>query len=101
MASVAAGGSRTRAIEESGTKCWGYNADGQTNVPPDLGVVVSVAVDGAHTCAIQESGQLRCCSDTDFNGNYEVKAMFLRTLVRWWVLRQVLSTPAPLKACAH
>ncbi len=58
--------------------CWGANSRGQmgqgttvghfeTPVPvPDLGDVVSVAVGGAHSCALHRDGSLKCWGDNEY-----------------------------------
>ncbi|MBP9758929.1 hypothetical protein KBD45_04470 [Candidatus Dojkabacteria bacterium] len=40
--------------------CWGYNVDGQSNVPPGLTYAKSVTTGGYHTCAIDNNNQLSC-----------------------------------------
>ena len=38
---------------------WGYNGNGQCNIPSDLGVCTQIAGGGEHTIAIQQSGIVR------------------------------------------
>ncbi|CAE7708885.1 Herc4, partial [Symbiodinium sp. KB8] len=46
--------------------CFGYNDDGQCDVPPDLGPVVAVAAGRAHTCAVKTSGELVCFGNNHY-----------------------------------
>ncbi|GAB4149163.1 MAG: hypothetical protein OHK0017_12710 [Patescibacteria group bacterium] len=75
---ISAGLQNTCALFEDGNvKCWGDNSTGQlgygntmgvgyTNTPADVGVVnvggkvTQIAVGGAHTCALLDSGNVRC-----------------------------------------
>jgi alpha-tubulin suppressor-like RCC1 family protein len=75
---IAAGGNHTCALLEGGTvRCWGNGADGRlgygntdnvgdTNVPAAVGTVDvggpvrAITTGGAHTCALLESGAVRC-----------------------------------------
>ena len=81
MERIAAGYQSTCAVMTSGElRCWGYNYNGQLGLPElhreeDLGDdevpssadpidvggrVVDVAIGRFHTCALLESGQVRC-----------------------------------------
>ena len=40
--------------------CFGNDADGQCDVPTDLGAVVAVSAGYHHTCAVRSDGQLVC-----------------------------------------
>ena len=41
-------------------QCFGYNRYGQCGMPDGLGVVVTVAAGGRHTCVVTATGQLQC-----------------------------------------
>ena len=41
-------------------RCWGWNSDGQTSVPADLGKVQAVTTGDRDTCALTWSNTLRC-----------------------------------------
>ena len=45
---------------------WGYNGNGQCNIPSDLGVCTQIAGGGNHTIAIQQSGIVRAWGYNDF-----------------------------------
>mmetsp|Transcript_2712 Transcript_2712/g.6376 ORF Transcript_2712/g.6376 Transcript_2712/m.6376 type:complete len:366 (-) Transcript_2712:334-1431(-) len=66
-AAVACGGFHTCAIAKESRMlvCWGWNNNGQVDVPLGLGRVALVAAGGYHTCAYTESGQLRCWGGND------------------------------------
>ena len=56
----------TAAILADGSiACWGYNADGQCDVPTDIGPAVSIAVGGFHTVALLEDGSVVCWGRND------------------------------------
>lgn len=70
---LACGASHACAILDDGTvQCWGANGqgqlgDGSTDTPSgaptsmiDIGDIVAVAVGGAHTCVVRDSGQAWC-----------------------------------------
>jgi alpha-tubulin suppressor-like RCC1 family protein len=46
-------------------KCWGWNLDGQTSVPGDLGRVTAISAGESHTCAVTEEGTVRCWGNND------------------------------------
>ena len=50
------------------TLCWGSNANGETNTPPQLGNTTAIAAGAYHTCAIQ-AGSLHtlCWSYNDYD----------------------------------
>ena len=51
----------TCAITTDGTAvCWGYNGDGETTIPPNLGSVTQITAGGYHTCAITTDGSPVC-----------------------------------------
>jgi hypothetical protein len=41
-------------------RCWGWNSDGQLNVPIGIPPVMAVAAGGLHTVAIDVDGRVRC-----------------------------------------
>ena len=58
---LAAGAAHTCAVKANGDlACFGFNDEGQCDVPPDLGPVVAVAAGAAHTCAVKANGDLAC-----------------------------------------
>jgi alpha-tubulin suppressor-like RCC1 family protein len=70
---ISAGGSHTCAVTtDGGLKCWGANYGGQlgngitgeSNVPVDVSGLTSginsVSAEGAHTCALTTSGDVKC-----------------------------------------
>ena len=58
---MAAGYSHTCAVKANGELvCWGFNSDGQCNVPPHVGQVAAVAAGHLHTCAVKANGDLIC-----------------------------------------
>jgi hypothetical protein len=62
---VAAGGASfaAHADEPQGPRvagCWGYNYDGQCDVPADLGTVSAIAGGAYHTIALRTDGTVRC-----------------------------------------
>src|SRR5947207_6851995 len=57
VASVAAGGYHSLALEDDGTVvAWGNNSYGQTNVPAGLSNVVEIVADGYHSLALRRDG---------------------------------------------
>ena len=57
--SVSVGGSHTCGLKADGVlSCWGWNAYGQTTVPP--GVYTQVSAGTFHTCALKADGSLSC-----------------------------------------
>lgn len=60
------GSDHTAAILADGSiACWGYAADGQCDVPTDIGPAVSIAVGGFHTVALLEDGSVVCWGRND------------------------------------
>ena len=58
---VVAGTSNTCVIIDDGQlRCWGYNQDGQANVPVDVGNVIDVAVGWYHSCALNDADKVTC-----------------------------------------
>ena len=58
---VATGGGHTCAVRADGRLiCFGWNNEGQCDVPADLGPVLAVAAGAGHTCAVRADGQLIC-----------------------------------------
>ena len=58
---ISAGWSHTCVINGAGRlTCWGYNSNGETDVPSDLGAVSQVSAGEDHTCAITRTNALRC-----------------------------------------
>ncbi|MEY2714666.1 MAG: hypothetical protein RIT24_1009, partial [Planctomycetota bacterium] len=58
---VAAGYYHTVALKADGSvACWGYNAQGQCNVPAGLGTVSAVAAGDYHTVALKADGSVAC-----------------------------------------
>lgn len=53
---ISAGGYHTCAIHTNGLRCWGWNAEGQTQVPSNLVKPVAVNAGDEHTCAIDANG---------------------------------------------
>ena len=51
--------------------CFGSNAEGQCNVPADLGLVATVAASGSHTCAVRVDGELVCFGYNE-HGNCDI-----------------------------
>ena len=63
---IAFGSDHTAAILANGeVVCWGYNADGQCDVPTDIGPAVGIAVGGFHTVALLEDGSVVCWGRND------------------------------------
>ena len=63
---IAFGSDHTAAVLTNGeVACWGYNADGQCDVPTGIGSAVSIAVGGFHTVALLEDGSVVCWGRTD------------------------------------
>ncbi|HEX2619710.1 MAG TPA: hypothetical protein VHL11_06175, partial [Phototrophicaceae bacterium] len=44
-------------------RCWGYNSNGQSTVPGDLGTAKQVSTGWRHTCAIKTNDTVRCWGD--------------------------------------
>ena len=58
---IDAGNYHTCAITTAGTPaCWGYNDNGQTTIPPNLGSVTQISAGGYHTCAITTAATPVC-----------------------------------------
>lgn len=79
VASVTAGGDHSCALLESGAvKCWGSNSSGQVGsgdqggderspvAVPGLGAVRQLVAGGAHTCALLQSGAVKCWGSNHF-----------------------------------
>lgn len=73
LSALVSGGAHTCALTSSGAiKCWGLNNRGQlgnqsfidSNKPVDVsglrGVAASISVGGLHSCALMETGSVRC-----------------------------------------
>ena len=83
LVQISAGGSHPYGVVNSGlvathacaltefgeVRCWGWNADGQTDAPSGRFIQVSTA--GAHACALSEAGEIRCWGANPF-GQTEV-----------------------------
>ena len=52
---IGAGFNHSCALDDAGVQCWGWNDDGQTNVPALLNPV-QVSAGGFHTCALDDTG---------------------------------------------
>ena len=58
---VVAGTAHTCVLTDEGAvRCWGYNQDGQVNVPTGLGSVTDLAVGWYHTCALTDAPGVSC-----------------------------------------
>ena len=58
---VVAGTAHTCVLTDDGAvRCWGYNQDGQINVPTNLGIATDLAVGWYHTCALTDSSKVTC-----------------------------------------
>lgn len=58
---VVAGTAHTCLLtDDAEVRCWGYNQDGQVNVPTDLGAVADIAVGWYHTCALTDAPKVSC-----------------------------------------
>ena len=58
---IDAGNYHTCAITTAGTPaCWGYDDNGQTTIPPNLGSVTQISAGGYHTCAITTAATPVC-----------------------------------------
>ncbi|MGZ6478685.1 MAG: RCC1 domain-containing protein, partial [Bdellovibrionales bacterium] len=60
-------------IDDTGFRCWGYNARGQSNSNVRIGNVRQVTLGEEHTCALDEQGVL-CWGDNE-EGQSEVPAL--------------------------
>ena len=61
---IDAGAYHTCAIMTGGAPvCWGYNDDGETTIPPNLGSVTQMTAGIPHTCAITTAGTPACWGD--------------------------------------
>ena len=98
---IAFGSDHTAAVLTNGeVACWGYNADGQCDVPTGIGSAVSIAVGGFHTVALLEDGSVVCwgrnddgqCDVPEFSGgvvsvaageDYTVAVLGNGSLVSW------------------
>jgi alpha-tubulin suppressor-like RCC1 family protein len=87
VTALTAGSDHTCALRDDGTVwCWGWNRFGQTGVSVigeksytlspvqirDLSDVISVQAGGNHTCALKQSGLVRCWGD-NYNGQLGVE----------------------------
>ena len=63
---IDAGHYHTCAITTAGSAvCWGYNSNGQTTIPPNLGSVTQISAGQFHTCAITTVGSPVCWGDNN------------------------------------
>ena len=67
---ISAGASHSCAVTTAGVaKCWGYNHDGQTDVPD--GSYTTISAGSYHSCAVTTAGVAKCWGNDDF-GKTEV-----------------------------
>ena len=58
---IDAGGYYTCAITTTGTPvCWGYNDQGQTTIPSNVGSVTQISAGAEHTCAVTTTATPAC-----------------------------------------
>ena len=58
---IASGASNACAINSNSlATCWGFNLDGGSTIPSDLGTVKQISPGAFHTCALTTSDQVRC-----------------------------------------
>ncbi|MBI1302178.1 MAG: SUMF1/EgtB/PvdO family nonheme iron enzyme [Phycisphaera sp.] len=111
----------TASAEAQVVRAWGYNGNGQTSVPSDLGPASAIASGLWHVSALQTDGSARCWGLNNFgqcnvpagmgtaielaNGEYHTIALLADGSVRCWgynVLGQCTVPPdlGPVKAIA-
>ncbi|CAE7217359.1 Herc6, partial [Symbiodinium sp. CCMP2456] len=68
VVAVSTGSRHSCAIQDDGQLwCFGWNKDGQCDVPEDLGPVTAVATGDSHTCAVTLVGELVCFGSRRFS----------------------------------
>ena len=65
-------GYHTCALDDNGVQCWGFDVEGQTNVPA-LSNPVHVSAGGYHTCALDDNG-VQCWGSNEY-GETDVPAL--------------------------